>query len=212
MEVKKDLEIKDMYHFLETYCEKKHYENALVALPFAREVHKEQKRLGGDPYIIHPLSVAFFSIGAGFDSDNIISGSLLHDTIEDQNANLDLIKITDEIKNIVNLLTFIKDNSNKDIALKNYYENIKTNCDAIIIKLIDRIHNLSTMNNAFSLEKMKSYILETQKYVIPLADYAKEHYQNIANKLWLLKFYLTTLVNTTNYVIDEEEKLVRKIS
>ena len=212
MEVKKDLEIKDMYHFLETYCEKKHYENALVALPFAREVHKDQKRLGGDPYIIHPLSVAFFSIGAGLDSDNIISGSLLHDTIEDQNANLDLIKITDEIKNIVNLLTFIKDNSNKDVALQHYYENIKTNCDAIIIKLIDRIHNLSTMNNAFSLEKMKSYILETQKYVIPLADYAKEHYQNIANKLWLLKFYLTTLVNTTNYVIDEEEKLVRKIS
>ena len=212
MNIKKDLEIKDMYHFLETYCEKKHYENALVALPFAREVHKDQKRLGGDPYIVHPLSVAFFSIGAGLDSDNIISGSLLHDTIEDQNANLDLINITDEIKNIVNLLTFIKDNSNKDNALKNYYENIKTNCDAIIIKLIDRIHNLSTMNNAFSLEKMKNYILETQKYVIPLADYAKEHYQNIANKLWLLKFYLTTLVNTTNYVIDEEEKLVRKIS
>ena len=212
MNIKKDLEIKDMYHFLETYCEKKHYENALVALPFAREVHKDQKRLGGDPYIVHPLSVAFFSIGAGLDSDNIISGSLLHDTIEDQNANLDLINITDEIKNIVNLLTFIKDNSNKDIALKNYYENIKTNCDAIIIKLIDRIHNLSTMNNAFSLEKMKNYILETQKYVIPLANYAKENYQNIANKLWLLKFYLTTLVNTTNYVIDEEEKLVRKIS
>ncbi len=213
MEVKKDLEIKDMYHFLETYCEKKHYENALVALPFAREVHKEQKRLGGDPYIVHPLSVAFFSIGAGLDSDNIISGSLLHDTIEDQNANLDLINITDEIKHIVNLLTFIKKaNLSKDIALKNYYENIKTNCDAIIIKLIDRIHNLSTMNNAFSLEKMKNYIIETQNYVIPLADYAKDHYQNIANKLWLLKFYLTTLVNTTNYVINEEEKLVRKIS
>ena len=62
------------------------------------------------------------------------------------------------------------------------------------------------------IEKMKNYIIETQNYVIPLVDYAKEHYQKMANKLWLLKFYLTTLVNTTNYVINEEEKLVRKIS
>ena len=115
-----------MYHFLETYCEKKHYENALVALPFAKEVHKDQKRLGGDPYIIHPLSVAFFSIGVGLDSDNIVSGSLLHDTVEDQNADLNLIKINDEIKNIVKLLTFIKDkNISKDLALQNYRKNEK---------------------------------------------------------------------------------------
>ena len=213
MEVKKDLEIKDMYNFLENYCKNKKYENSLIALPFAKEVHKDQKRLGGDPYIVHPLSVAFFSIGAGLDSDNIISGSLLHDTIEDQNANLNLINITDEIKHIVNLLTFIKQtNLSKEESLKKYYENIKTNSDAIIIKLIDRIHNLSTMNNAFSLEKMKNYIIETENYVIPLADYAKENYQTITNKLWLLKFYLTTLVNTTEYVINEEEKLIRKIS
>lgn len=213
MNIKKDLEIKDMYHFLETYCEKKDYKNALIALPFAKEVHQNQKRIGGDPYIVHPLSIAFFSIGAGLDTDNIISGSLLHDTIEDQNANLDLININEEIKHIVNLLTFVKHaKDDKDEELKKYYNNIKTNLDAIIIKLIDRIHNLSTMNNAFSLEKMKNYINETQNYIIPLAEYAESKYLNLANKLWLLKFYLTTLVNTTNYVIKEEEKLVRKIS
>ena len=93
-----------------------------------------------------------------------------------------------------------------------YYNNIQTNINAIIIKLIDRIHNLSTMNNAFSIEKMKKYLIETENYVIPLADTAKNQYPNLARKLWILKFYLTTLVNTTNYVINEEEKLVRKIS
>ena len=168
MEVKKDLNVKEMYYFLEK----------------------------------------FFSIGVGLDSDNIISGSLLHDTIEDQNANLDLIDINNEIKDIVNLLTYIKGKMSKD----EYYNNIQTNINAIIIKLIDRIHNLSTMNNAFSIEKMKKYLIETENYVIPLADTAKNQYPNLARKLWILKFYLTTLVNTTNYVINEEEKLVRKIS
>lgn len=208
MEVKKDLNVKEMYYYLENYCQKKQYQNALISLPFAKEVHKNQKRLGGEPYIIHPLSVAFFSIGVGLDSDNIISGSLLHDTIEDQNANLDLIDINNEIKDIVNLLTYIKGKMSKD----EYYNNIQTNINAIIIKLIDRIHNLSTMNNAFSIEKMKKYLIETENYVIPLADTAKNQYPNLARKLWILKFYLTTLVNTTNYVINEEEKLVRKIS
>ena len=213
MEVKNELSVKEMYYYLESYCQKKEYKNALISLPFAKEVHKNQKRLGGDPYIIHPLSIAFFSIGVGLDTDNIISGSLLHDTIEDQNANLNLIDINDEIKTIVNLLTFTNHpNLTKDENLQIYYNNIKTNIDAIIIKLIDRIHNLSTMNNAFSIEKMKNYLLETEKYVIPLATYAKDLFPNLSRKLWILNFYLTTLVNTTNYVINEEEKLVRKIS
>ena len=139
MEVKKELDVKNMYHFLENYCEQKQYKNSLIALPFAKEVHQNQKRLGGEPYIIHPLSVAFFTIGVQLDSDTIISGSLLHDTVEDQNADLDLIDINEDIKKIVYLLTFVKKaNMSKEECLDIYYENIRNNIEAIMLFLLKK--------------------------------------------------------------------------
>ena len=52
------------------------------AYNMAREAHKEQKRKSGEPYIIHPLKVAYILAELEMDMETIIAG-LLHDTIED---------------------------------------------------------------------------------------------------------------------------------
>ena len=52
------------------------------AFYFASEAHKDQKRLSGEPYIIHPVSVACILAELGMDTDTIVAG-LLHDVVED---------------------------------------------------------------------------------------------------------------------------------
>jgi guanosine-3',5'-bis(diphosphate) 3'-pyrophosphohydrolase len=52
------------------------------AFNFAIEAHKNQKRISGAPYVVHPVAVADILAELKLDSATIITG-LLHDTIED---------------------------------------------------------------------------------------------------------------------------------
>ena len=55
------------------------------ALRFAEEKHKGQYRIGGQPYISHPLAVAEALKKEGYDTDYQITG-LFHDLLEDTDA------------------------------------------------------------------------------------------------------------------------------
>src|SRR3954467_4612647 len=66
---------------------KPHYEENQVldlehAIDVATKAHEGQKRKSGEPYIVHPLSVASTLIDWGMDIDSVIAG-VLHDTVED---------------------------------------------------------------------------------------------------------------------------------
>ena len=54
----------------------------MKAFNFANEKHKDQKRSSGEPYIIHPVNVAYILAEMGMD-DKTISAALLHDIVED---------------------------------------------------------------------------------------------------------------------------------
>ena len=52
------------------------------AYEFAKENHGNQKRKSGEPYIIHPVQVAYTLSTLGLD-DQTICAALLHDVVED---------------------------------------------------------------------------------------------------------------------------------
>ena len=54
----------------------------MKAYNVAEKCHKNQKRNSGDPYITHPLNVAYILADIGLD-DNTICAALLHDSVED---------------------------------------------------------------------------------------------------------------------------------
>ena len=56
--------------------------NVKKAYELAAKVHEGQKRLSGEPYIMHPLSVALILARLGMDDASIIA-AMLHDTVED---------------------------------------------------------------------------------------------------------------------------------
>ena len=76
----------------------------------ANKAHDGQKRKNGDPYIIHPVSVAEIIVEMGLDTDSICAG-LLHDCIEDTAFGYDQIKeqFGESVADLVNGVTRLGD-------------------------------------------------------------------------------------------------------
>lgn len=66
---------------------KRRFWRLALAMSFATKRHEGQKRMSGEKYIIHPLSVAAILIDWGMDVDTVIAG-VLHDTVEDTDVTL----------------------------------------------------------------------------------------------------------------------------
>ena len=151
------------------------------AIDFATAAHKGQKRKSGEAYITHPLSVAAILIDWGMDIDTIVAG-ILHDTVEDTP-----ITLTDIENNFGHDIAFLVDGVTKvSMArsgmkdLTDYLPQTTNNLSklliavgqdvrVIIIKLADRLHNLTTLQH-MSKEKQKKIALESLEVFGPMAD------------------------------------------
>ena len=69
----------------------KNLDSVIDAYDFAAKIHNGVKRASGEPFIQHPLNVAYILAKLKLDEKTIIA-ALLHDTIEDSNVTLDVIK------------------------------------------------------------------------------------------------------------------------
>lgn len=139
-------------------------------LEFTQIKHEGQKREGGKPYYLHPVSVAKRLKEKGFSEIYQMVG-LCHDLLEDTDILVEeLEKITNkEIAYVVQLLT-----KQKDFEMKKYIQGIKENDIAKIVKLADRIDNLTDIvkldHKILKYYKFKMrYIGETITWYIDLA-------------------------------------------
>lgn len=147
----------------------------LNAYKFANEAHFNQKRLSGEPFIIHPLNVASILVETGFDSDTICA-SLLHDVVEDTNHTLDEIKniFGDTVAVLVDGVTKMKGSNftskkQAEIAThKKILNGITLDARIIAIKLADRLHNMFTLDYLRE-EKQKEIASETMDFYVNLA-------------------------------------------
>lgn len=206
-----------MYTFLRGYCEARNYFNSLLALPYARDMHDGLKRKSGEAYIIHPLGLATYGIDIGLSTDEIIATCLLHDVMEDTTSTLSDLRVSDKVKQSVQLLTFRRGNLLKPDALQIYYDHIKDDENATFVKLLDRYNNLQTMASVFTLAKIIEYTKETIDYIYPLMQEAKLRYPLKRNELNILKCNIESLVNTIEGMLefvpdDMERARVRKTS
>lgn len=131
-------------------------ERLQAALEFAAQKHEGQFRIGGLPYITHPVAVAQILADQGKNEDFQIAG-LFHDLLEDTDAaETDLERLGGrEVLEAVKLLT-----KQKGYVMADYIAGIRANPMAFAVKAADRLHNLRCAVTAGEDFKRK-YILES---------------------------------------------------
>lgn len=131
---------------------------------FIKEKHSGQKRIQGTPYYLHPLEVSKMLARKGFSEEYQIVG-LFHDLLEDTATTYEeILEISNsDIAEAVKLLT-----KEKEYVMSEYIGAIKQNQIAKMVKLADRIHNLSEAHLA-SKNFQKKYIQETEEWFLDLA-------------------------------------------
>lgn len=204
-------DVASMYMYVKEYAEQNGLEQTVKVLDYASDAHKGQYRKGEGkvPYIAHPLAVSCHAISLGFDDDNLISTALLHDVCEDCGISVKNLPVNEETREAVKVLTkssLVKADSDEAV---DYYNRIKDNKIAIIVKILDRCNNISSMATAFSSKKMKDYLRRTKKYVYPLFDRAEEMYPDCLDKFFIIKYHITSVVTTVEKILeangDEEQ-------
>ena len=130
----------------------------------ANEAHWNMRRKSGEPYIIHPISVAKIvnrEIGLGAKS---IAVALLHDVVEDTEYTLEDVErdFGSKIASLIDGLTKISGTYNKEnsssLQAENFRKMLLTLSDdlrVILIKIADRLHNMRTLDSLPEHKKMK---------------------------------------------------------
>ncbi len=145
------------------------------AYQYAYEAHKDQRRVSGLPYILHPVSVAYILVGLGMDTDSIIA-ALLHDVVEDTDTTLEEISkdFGPDIALLIDGLTKlskIKYSNREEQQAENLRKMLiamSNDIRVIIIKLADRLHNMRTID-CMREQKRRDIALETMEVYAPIA-------------------------------------------
>lgn len=134
-------------------------------IEYVKEKHKGQVRKQGTPYYWHPVAVSRILYDKGIRDKNILTAALFHDLIEDTSVTYEEIKeISNEsIAKMVKILS-----KEKGCEMSEYIQKIKENNSTKLIKLADRLHNLSE-TKLCSEEFQKKYIKETEDWYVDLA-------------------------------------------
>jgi guanosine-3',5'-bis(diphosphate) 3'-pyrophosphohydrolase len=142
----------------------------LKAIEFATKKHKGQTRkFSGDRYVTHPLAVSYLvsSFKKSKHLDEILAACWLHDTLEDTNTTfVELAKeFTPLTASLVHEMT--NDETIMKVVGKREYMAIKLvgiSSYALVIKLADRLHNISD-NPTDKMKEDTKYLLERlEKY------------------------------------------------
>ena len=193
----------------------------MKAYNLAAEKHKDQKRGSGEPYIIHPLNVAYILANIGLD-DNTICAALLHDVVEDTDVtNEDLVEMFgNEIAEMVEGVTKLSNlqfATVEETQVENYrrmFLAMGKDIRVILIKLADRLHNMRTLK-FLKRERQIANAKETLDLYAPLANrlglYSiKAELEDLGFKyLYPDKYY--ELVESINKKKDERLKFIEKI-
>lgn len=156
----------------------------LRAYVFANKKHLHQKRKSGEPYINHPVRVAINLAAHKYDKVSIIAG-LLHDTIEDTetifneiecNFSKETALIVDGVTKVSNIRVKKSVIFSDEELFLNQVDNYRkillatiTDLRVIIIKLFDRLDNISTIEY-IDPKKRKFYARETIEIFAPIAE------------------------------------------
>ncbi len=165
----------EVFSAMEKRSTQKEMQQMRQAFEFAHEMHRNQRRKTGAPYIIHPIAVALIiskemQLGAA-----PVCAAFLHDVVEDTPCTNEQLRsmFGDDIAFLVKVVT---KQQKKTYSMSKQLDNFKQMLDsvhydirAILIKLADRLHNMRTLASMRPDKQMK-IAGETDYFYAPLAN------------------------------------------
>ena len=146
------------------------------AYVFSAREHRNQTRRSGEPYLVHPIEVAYILAELKLDLPSVVAG-LLHDVVEDTLTTLDTVgsHFGQDVAHIVDGVTKIsklKFASQEQAEAENLRKMILAMVDdirVILVKLADRLHNMRTLHHLEPV-KQERIARETFEIYAPLAN------------------------------------------
>ena len=175
------------------------------AYRFSAAAHEGQVRRSGEPYVIHPVSVAGILANLHLDPPTLIA-ALLHDVVEDTGVTKQEIseKFGKQVAELVDGLSKL-DKIEFQSATQAQAENFRKmllamsqDVRVILIKLADRLHNMSTLD-VMKPEKQRRIARETLDIYAP-----------IANRLGLNEIYQTLEDLSFKYLYPMRHRVISK--
>lgn len=177
------MRISDVVDSLHEYAPHADPDLIYKAYVYSARVHQGQKRFSGEPYLNHPLWVAYILTLLNADVPTIAAG-LLHDTIEDTWATHEDIEDTfgTDIASLVDGVTklsklrYTNKEAHKADNFRKMFVAMAQDLRVILIKLADRLHNMRTLE----------FMPDSKR--IPIAEETLDLYAPIAGRLgiqWL---------------------------
>ena len=145
------------------------------AFELAYWAHRDDRRASGELYIAHPLEVATIAARDIRFDDACVVASLLHDTVEDTDVSLDLIRaefgddvavLTDGVTKIDHV--FASRALGRAENVRKLMLSMASDVRVILVKFADRLHNMRTLG-ALPVEKRLKKAAETLDFFVPLA-------------------------------------------
>jgi len=216
------------YLFIKGFAVARGYKYTLKALPLARKFHNGQHRKGTTtvqgkevhlPYVLHVLKVCSTLIMLNLpmsdeELDLLYAAALLHDSLEDAEKYFpengeEFMRDYGFPPRLVRIVRSLSKRSGaSELELNAYFNDIKTDKMALLIKLADRSHNVEDLYN-MSPEKLHKYVAETREYIYPLASYAKQNYPELSNGITVLKSKIVSLTECTETIVEMYEAKIK---
>jgi GTP pyrophosphokinase len=169
------IRFEDVYRIVGRYYPDADLDVLRRAYIFSAREHKDQMRQSGEPYLIHPLSVAGILAEMKMDVPTVSTG-FLHDVVEDTLTTTETIReyfgeeiaqLVDGVTKISNLGKVSKEEQQAESIRKMVLAMVK-DLRVVIVKLADRLHNMRTLSH-LPPEKRRRIAQETLDVYAPIA-------------------------------------------
>lgn len=174
------------------------------------------------PYVLHCLKVCSTLISLNIplsdeEMDILLTCAILHDTLEDceeyfpkgGEEYITEYGFPEEVRDVIQLLS--KQEGSSELELNIYFNAIKKNKIALLVKMADRSHNVEDLYNMKNIPK---YIHETKTYFINHNDsivaYGKQNYPELSNALTVLKSKILSLTEATEFMFNHQNEIIKQ--
>lgn len=161
-----------------------------AAYKVAEMAHRGQERMGGAPYLDHPVAVAEILLEyEGEVSSEILAAALMHDVLEDTSYPIQGMEriFPPQVVSLVKELTNAPRGEGQ--SKKDYFERIEKKWEgyspeARLIKCADRLHNLRSMGEATWSEGSKRFYAEKALKMLKAFQFDGEYSPQVAKSLY----------------------------